>query len=326
MREANSSRPLVCTLGLAALLVSPYVFSLNWPNKPVRIIVPFSPGGGTDIQARVLSAVFHENTGEPFVVDNRAGASGIIGADLAAREPPDGYTILFSTASLTVNTTFYRGRMKLDMVRDLAPVSWLTSTPLVLATHPSVPVHSVTELVALAKERPGFLDAGINVPGSTSHLSAEMLKQMAGIDAVLIPFKGGGPAMTSLMGGEIDFLFATGPVASAARATGKVRLLAVTTAKKASAFPDLPTLNTFYPGFEADNWYAMWFPAGTSREIILKMNGLIMNALHNGKVREFMVKEGLDPVGSTPEELDAQVKREIIKYAEIIRKGNISPP
>jgi len=306
-----------------AWVVSTSVLAQAWPAKPVRIIVPFGPGGGTDIQARVLSAVFHEHTGQTFIVENRAGASGLIGAELAAAAPPDGYTILFSTATLTINTTLYGARMKIDPQKDLTPISWLTSTPLVLVVHPSVPAKSVKELVALAKLRPAFLNSGINVPGSTSHLSAEMLKQVGGIEAIIVPYKGGGPAITALMSGEIDYLFATGPVASAARKTGRVRALAVTTAKKASAFPDLPTMNTFYPGFESDNWYAMWFPANTPGDIVARMNELIVKSMQNGKVREFMLREGLDPVGSTPGELGAQIKREIAKYAEVIRKGNI---
>jgi len=306
-----------------AWVVSTSVLAQAWPAKPVRIIVPFGPGGGTDIQARVLSTVFHEHTGQTFIVENRAGASGLIGAELAAAAPPDGYTILFSTATLTINTTLYGARMKIDPQKDLTPISWLTSTPLVMVVHPSVPAKSVKELVALAKLRPAFLNSGINVPGSTSHLSAEMLKQVGGIEAIIVPYKGGGPAITALMSGEIDYLFATGPVASAARKTGRVRALAVTTAKKASAFPDLPTMNTFYPGFESDNWYAMWFPANTPGDIVARMNELILKSMQNGKVREFMLREGLDPVGSTPGELGAQIKREIAKYAEVIRKGNI---
>ncbi len=316
----------LCSLAVAlsaVVLVPDLAVAQAWPSKPVRIIVPFGPGGGTDIQARVLTTVFHESTGQTFIVENRAGASGLIGAEIAAGSPPDGYTILFSTATLTINTTLYGSRMKTDPVKDLAPISWLTSTPLVLVTHPSVPAKSVKELVAVAKHRAFFLNSGINVPGSTSHLSAEMLKQKAGIEVILVPYKGGGPAITALMSGEIDYLFATGPVASAARKSGRARALAVTTAKKSSAFPDLPTMNTFYPGFESDNWYAMWFPANTPRDTVAKMNGLIVKALQNGKVRDFMVKEGLDPVGSTPEELGAQMKREIVKYAEVIRKSNI---
>jgi tripartite-type tricarboxylate transporter receptor subunit TctC len=316
----------LCTVAaaLSAAALAPVAgYAQAWPAKPVRIIVPFGPGGGTDIQARVLTTVFHEQTGQSFIIENRTGASGLIGAEIAANAPPDGYTILFSTATLTINTTLYGERMKTDPVKDLAPISWLTSTPLVLVVHPSVPAKSVQELVALAKRRPAFLNSGINVPGSTSHLSAEMLKQKAGIEAVIVPYKGGGPAITALMGGEIDYLFCTGPVAAANLKSGRVRALAVTTAKKASAFPDLPTMNTFYPEFESDNWYAMWFPAGTPGDIVAKMNALILKAMENGKVRQFMVNEGLDPVGSTPEELAAQIKREIVKYAEVIRKGNI---
>jgi tripartite-type tricarboxylate transporter receptor subunit TctC len=310
----------VATLGLLASVAAS---AQAWPVKPVRIIVPFAPGGGTDMQARVLTTVFHEHTGQSFIIENRTGASGLIAAEIAANAPPDGYTLLFSTATLTINTTLYGSRMKTDLVKDLAPISWLTSTPLVLVVHPSVPAKSVKELVALARSKPGFLNSGINVPGSTSHLSAEMLKQRAGIDAVIVPYKGGGPAITALMGGEIDYLFCTGPVAAGNLKSGRIRALAVTTAKKASAFPDLPTMNTFYPEFESDNWYAMWFPAGTPRDIVTKMNALILKAMQNGKVRQFMVNEGLDPVGSTPEELAAQIRREIAKYAEVIRKGNI---
>jgi tripartite-type tricarboxylate transporter receptor subunit TctC len=316
------SAAVALTAGMAISHSAP-LGAQSWPTKPVRIIVPFGPGGGTDIQARVLTTFFHEQTGQSFVVENRTGASGLIGAELAANSPPDGYTVLFSTATLTINTTLYGERMKVDPVRDLAPVSWLTSTPLVLATHPSVPAQSVQQLVDLAKRKPGFLNSGINVPGSTSHLSAEMLKQLAGLDVVIVPYKGGGPAMTALMSGEIDYLFCTGPVASAARKSGRVRLLAVTTAKKASAFPDLPTMSSFYPGFESDNWYAMWFPAGTPKPTVDGLHALIMKALQSERVRSFMVKEGLDPVGSTPQELAAQIRREIAKYAQVIRVADI---
>lgn len=323
MSKAVSLRLVTASVSAVVSLFAASVFAQAWPAKPVRIIVPFGPGGGTDIQARVLTTVFNEQTGQSFIIENRTGASGLIGAEIAANAPPDGYTLLFSTATLTINTTLYGARMKVDPVKDLAPISWLTSTPLVLVTHPSVPAKSVKELVALAKSRPAYLNSGVNVPGSTSHLSAEMLKQRAGIEAIIVPYKGGGPAITALMGGEIDYLFCTGPVAAANLKSGRIRALAVTTAKKASAFPDLPTMNTFYPGFESDNWYAMWFPAGTPSDIVSKMNALILKAMQNGKVRQFMVNEGLDPVGSTPQELAAQIKTEIAKYAEVIRKGSI---
>ncbi len=294
----------------------------TWPAKPVRIIVPFAPGGGTDIQARLLGKNFFESMGQTFVVENRAGASGIIGAELGARAPADGYTILFTTASLAVNVTLYGSRVKFDPLKDLAPVSWITSTPLVLVTHPSVPVKSVKELVALAK-RTGALNAASNGAGTTSHLSIEMLKQMAGVKAAHIPFKGGGPSMISVVSGETDFLFATGPVAAPQIKTGKVRGLAVTTAKKSSAFPALPPMSSFYPGFESDNWYAMFFPTGTPRPIVDRLNAEIKKALNAADIREFMPREALDPVASTPEELGAQFRREIERYAKIIKAGNI---
>lgn len=319
----NGTRFRVSVLAILGLLpVGEVPAADSYPTKPVRIIVPFNAGGGVDIQARMMAPLLHEWTGWPFVVENRAGASGLIGAEIAARSPADGYTILFSTATLTINKTLYGNRMKIDPVKDLTPISWISSTPLVLVVHPSVPARSVKELVALGKRKPGFLNSGI-VSGSTMQLSSEMLRQKAGIDAVLVPYRSGAPAITALISGEVDYLFPTAPVASAAINSRRARGLAVTAAKKTSAFPDLPTMNTFYPGFESENWYAMWFPANTRGDVVANMNGLIVKALQNGKIRELMLKQGLDPVGSTPEELGAQVKRDIDKYATVIRRGNI---
>jgi tripartite-type tricarboxylate transporter receptor subunit TctC len=319
MRKKQALQCGVIALGLA---IGAAAQAQSWPAKPVRIIVPFAPGGGTDIQARLLGKNFFESMGQTFVVENRAGASGVIGAELAARAPADGYTMLFTTASLAVNVTLYGSRVKFDALKDLAPVSWITSTPLVLVTHPSVPVKSVKELVALAKKS-GSLNAASNGAGTTSHLSIEMMKQMAGVNATHIPYKGGGPSMVALMSGETDFLFATGPVAAPQIKTGKVRGLAVTTARKSSTFPELPTMHSVYPGFESDNWYAMFFPAGTPRPIVDKLNSEIRKALNAADIREFMPREALDPVASTPEELSAQFSREIARYAQIIKAGNI---
>lgn len=306
-----------------AVLLSVGAHAQIWPDKPVRVIVPFPPGGGTDIQARLLTINFREKTGQTFVIDNRAGAGGLIGGEIAAHSAPDGYTLLFSTATLAVNTTLFGKSMKFSAVKDLAPVSWISSAPLVLVTHPSVPAKSVKELVALAKSRPNFMNGGVNTPGSTSHLSAEMLKQLAHIHFVIVPFRGGGPAVAAVVSGETDFLFATAPSSAPFIRDGRLRALAVTTAKKASTFPDLPTMNEFVPGFVSDNWYAMFFPAGTPQDIIAKMNGLIKEALSADKVKQFYAREGLDPVGSTPEELAKLMNSEIVKYAKVIKQGNI---
>jgi tripartite-type tricarboxylate transporter receptor subunit TctC len=314
---------IAATLCAACVLtIAPQTGAQTWPAKPVRIIVPFGAGGGTDIQARLLAKHFGESLKQTFIVDNRPGAGGLIGAELAVRSPADGYTILFTTASLSVNVTLYGKRVKFDPLKDLAPVSWISSTPLVLVVHPSVPAKSVKELIALAKKT-GKMNAGSNGIGTTSHLSVEMVKQMTGAPVVHVPYNGGGPAMTGLITGETDFLFATGPVALVQLKAGKVRALAVTTAKPSSAFPNLPTMNSFYPGFESDNWYAMFFPTGTPKEIVNKLNSEIAKALKAKDLQEFMAREALDPVASSPEQLYENFKREVARYAKIIAAANI---
>jgi tripartite-type tricarboxylate transporter receptor subunit TctC len=294
-----------------------------WPTRPVRIIVPFAPGGGTDIQGRILARKFYDSTGQTFVVENRTGASGLIGAELVARSAPDGYNILFTTASLSVNVSLYK-KIAFDPVKDLQPVSWISSVPLVLIVHPSVPVKSVKDLVALLKKQKGKMNAANNGSGTTSHLSIEMLKQFAGVQVTAVPYKGGGPAIASVLSGETDFAFATALAAQPHVKSGRVRPLAVTTAKASGAFPGLPTMLSMFPGFESDNWYAMFLPAGTPRDIVAKLNAEIVKALKADDVRGFIIKEGGDPVGSTPEELASYFKREVEKYAKIIKAGNIT--
>jgi tripartite-type tricarboxylate transporter receptor subunit TctC len=294
-----------------------------WPDKPVRILVPFAPGGGTDIQARLLSSAFHKSMGQTFVIDNRTGAGGLIAAQLAVDAPPDGNTILFTSGSISVVVTLYAKRMSFDIERDLTPISWISSTPLVLTVHPSVPAKSVNELVALAKQRPSVFNAAGNSAGSTSHLTAEMLNQVAGIKSTVLTYRGGGPAVIALVSGEADYIFATAPSIMPFLKDGRARALAVTTPKRSSALPDLPTMNSIYPGFESDNWYAMFFPKGTPKAIVDKMNAEIRKALGTPEIRTFMPREALDPVASSPEELSALLKREIAKYAKVIRFANV---
>lgn len=318
-----SVRGLLYTAAAGLALGCGTAYAQAWPTKGVRIIVPFGPGGGTDIQGRLLSKKFYESMGQTFVVDNRAGASGLIGAEMAAKSSPDGYTVLFTTASLTVNVSLFK-KISFDPVKDLQPVSWISSVPLVLVIHPSVPAKSPQELVALTKQQKGGLNGASNGAGTTSHLSLEMLKQFAGANLTHIPYKGGGPAIVAMIGGEVDFQFATALAAQPHIKTGKVKALAVTTAKKSGTFPDLPTMASIYPGFESDNWYAMFLPAGTPREITAKLNAEIIKALKSPDVNDFIVREGGDPVGSSPDELAQLFKREIDKYAKIIKAGNIS--
>jgi len=317
----NEKGLLYIAAGALGVMLAGAVHAQAWPAKTVRIIVPFGPGGGTDIQGRLLGKKFHESMGQTFVVDNRAGAGGLIGAQLAIESPPDGYTILFTTASLSVSLTLYGSLVKFDAFKDLTPVSWISSVPLVLVTHPNVPVKSVRDLIALAKKTQ--LTPANNGAGTTSHLSVEMLNQYAGLKLPIISFKGGGPAITSVITGETDFVFATALAAQPHIKSGRVKPIAVTTLKPSGAFPGLPTMASVYPGFESDNWYAMFFPAGTPKEIIGKMNAEIVKALKSSEVSGFMAREGAEPVGSTPEELGAYFRKEYDKYAKIIKSRNI---
>ena len=236
-----------CAALSAAVVSAGYAQAASWPERPVRVIVPFGTGGGTDIQGRLLGENLGRITGQRFLVENRSGAGGMIGAELAVNSPPDGHTILFTTASIAINTTLYSKTLKFDTRKDLVPSTLVSNAPNVLCVHPSVPARSVPELLTLARKNPGKLNNGVNTPGTTSHLAAEMLAQLAGIKTVIIPYTGGGPSMVALMTGDIDLLFATGPVASAALKTGRVRCLAVTTPAKNSSLPDLSPHQQFLP-------------------------------------------------------------------------------
>lgn len=295
----------------------------QWPDKNVRILVPFPPGGGTDIQARILSTAFQKSTGQNFIVDNRTGASGLIAAQLAVESPPDGNTILFTSGSISVVATLRAKQMKFDIYKDLVPISWVSSTPLVLSLHPSVPAKSVKELVALAKRTATPMNAGGNTAGSTAHLTAEMFNQAVGIKSTVVTYRGGGPAVIALISGEIDYIFATAPSIMPHLKSGKAKALAVTTPEKSSALPDLPTMNSIFPGFESWNWYAMFYPKGTPKTIIDRMNSEIRKALETKEVRDFYPKQALDAVGSTPEQLSTLLRSEIDKYANVIRAANI---
>ena len=314
----------VASIAIAVAALNPVQAGAQaWPDKPVRILVPFAPGGGTDIQARLLSTAFNKSMGQSFIIDNRTGAGGLIAAQIVVDSPPDGNTILFTSGSISVVVTLYAKRMQFDLERDLVPISWISSTPLVLTVHPSVPARSVKELVALAKQRPGVFNAAGNTAGSTSHLTAEMLNEVAGLKSQVLNYRGGGPAVLALISGEADYIFATAPSIMPFLKQGRARALAVTTPKRSSALPDLPTMNSIYPGFESDNWYAMFFPKGTPKALVDKMNGEIRKALDTPEIKTFMPREALDPVASSPEELSALLKREIAKYAKVIRFANV---
>ena len=323
MLAKNHPRTRVRCITFAALVCACTVtVAQNYPVRTARIIVPTAPGGGSDTQARLLGKRFTESMGQPFVIDNRPGGSGIIGAELAVRAPADGYTLLFGTAQIVVSTLLHK-KIAFDVTRDFAPVSQISSAAQYLMVHPSVPARSVAEFVALAKKNPGKLNGGSSGTGSANHLAIEMLKQAAAINVTHIPYRSGAPSIAALIGGETDFTFSGAVTALPHVRSGKVRGLAVTSLKRTSAAPDLPTLDSIYPGFDSANWYAMFLPAGTPVAIVNKLHAETISALKSQEMRDFMTSEGAEMVGSSPAELAAYVRREIERYAKVIKQANI---
>ena len=294
----------------------------TYPSKPVRFVVTFPPGGPTDTIVRVIGERLTNLWGHPMILDNRGGAGGIVGGEIVAKAPADGYTLLFTTASLAVNVTLYK-KIGYDAVRDFAPISRFSSAPLILVVHPNVPAKNVKELVALAKKHKTKLNAGSNGTGTTSHLAIEMLKQAAGIDLVHITYKGGGPAVVAMMAGEIDLRFSGALAVLPHVKQGRVRPIAVAAERSSAVMPGVPTLSSTYPGFDVDNWYALFAPANTPREIITKLHAEVVKVLAAPEMREAISKDGAEPVGSTPEELAAFFRKEVAKYAKVIAAANV---
>jgi len=293
----------------------------TYPAKPVRIIVPVQPGGGLDTQMRLIGKKLQENLGQVFVIENRPGAASMIGTEAVIRAAPDGYTLLCAAATLATTVTLNR-KLAFDLQRDLIPVVQISSTAQLLVVHPSLPARTVPQLIALGKARTG-LNAGSGGVGSANHLGLEMLKLRTGIQMTHVPYKGSGPATTALISGEVDFSFAGSVAALAHVRSGRLRLLAVTTPKPTAAIPGVPTVASYLPGFEFTNWYALFAPAGTPSAIVDKLSAEVARALKSPEIREFMTKEAADPVGGTASETAAFFKREVERYAEVIRAANI---
>ena len=305
-----------------AVLLPAAACAQSYPVKPVRIIVAVAPGGGTDPQARLLARKFQERMGQPFVVENRTGAGSMIGTELVAKAAPDGYTLLCGAASLAGAYTLRKG-LPFDIVKDLVPVGQISYTAQLLIVHSSVPAASVKEFIALARKHGAKLNAASGGHGSTNHLTLEMFKQYAGIQATHIAYKGSGPATTALMGGEVDFSFAGAITSLPHVRAGRIKALAVTTLKPFPLVPDVPTVHSLYPGFESSNWYAFFAPAGTPAAIVNKISSEIAASIQLPDVREYMSREGAIAVGSNPQEFAAFFKGEIERYAKVIRTANI---
>lgn len=273
--------------------------------------------------ARVIGQKLTESWGQPVLVDNRPGAAGSIGAGIVGKAPPDGYTILMISTSFSFNPSLHT-KLPFDTVKDFAAVTWAALTPNILLVHPSLPVKSVKELIALAKSKPGQLNYGSSGYGSAAHLSGELFKNMVGIDIVHIPYKGANPALTDLLAGRLSLAFETMPSALTHVKAGKLRALAVNGARRSPAMPDLPTMTEAgVPGYESTAWFGIVAPAATPKEIITKLNTEIVKILRMPDVKERLSTQGTELVGSTPEEFDAHIKREIAKWGKVIKDAGI---
>ncbi|WP_419095710.1 tripartite tricarboxylate transporter substrate binding protein [Curvibacter soli] len=295
-----------------------------WPAKPITLIVPFPPGGPTDLVARVLGQQLSEQLGQPVIVDNRPGANGNIGNGMVAKAAPDGYTVLYNTSSIALSPALYK-HMTYDVQRDLAPVALTAVVPLALVVHPSVPASNVKEFIAYAKAQGGKLSYGSAGNGNVTHLTAFQFVRNAGIDAVHVPYRGSAPADVDLVAGQISFLTDTiNSVAPFVR-DKRLKILAVTTAKRISLFPDVPTLaESGMPGFEAGAWQGVMVPAGTPRPIINRLNTEILKALKTPAVLEKLALQGAEPLSSTPDEYGTYLKAELARWAGVVKATGVT--
>jgi tripartite-type tricarboxylate transporter receptor subunit TctC len=307
----------------AAYSVAVPAHAQNYPIKPIRLIIPFAPGGGTDLTARAIAMKLTEAWGHTVVPDNRAGANGTIAVDIATKSPPDGYTLTMISSSQSVNSSLYKS-LPYDLVRDLAPITQATSQPYALVIHPSVQAKSVKELIALAKAKPDTMTYGSSGLGGLSHLSGALFSSLAGIKLIHVPYKGGNPALNDVVGGQIQMLFSTLLQADTQLKAGRVRALAVTTKKRSTAAPELPTMQEAgVAGYEVAGWYGVLAPAKTPRPIIDKLNTEIVRILHSPDVQNRLAADGSEAVGSTPEQFGNHIKSEVAKWGKVIREAGI---
>jgi tripartite-type tricarboxylate transporter receptor subunit TctC len=291
----------------------------SYPDKPVRLLVGYAPGGGTDILARLIAQKLTESWGQQVIVENRPGANAIIAWDICAKAQPDGYTLAMCATPTTTNLSLY-SKLPYDTLKDFTYVTQVTIAPIILVVHPSVQAKSVKELIALAKSKPGQLTFGSSGLGGSLHLAGELFKIMAGIDMVHIPYKGLAPALTDLLGGQLSMVFSDITAGLPHVKGGKLRCLAVTTLKRSKELPDVPTIaESGLPGYEVPVWYGVCGPSGIPKEIVTKINTEIVKVLHMPDLKERLNKLGAEPVGSKQEEFEAFINKEIVKWAKVIK-------
>ena len=314
-------RLLLCAF---ALLLAPVLAHAQaWPTKPVKLIVPFPAGGGTDAFARPLAAALSQQTGQQFFIDNRGGAGGTIGADAAAKSPPDGYTFLVGAVHHTIAESVY-AKLPYSLSKDLMPVTLVSIVPNVVVLHPKVPINSVKELIDYAKANPNKLNYASAGNGTSHHLAPEMFKVMTAVQINHVPYKGAGPAMQDLVAGQVDLMFdGMGSSAPQIRA-GKLKPLAVTTPARSPAFPDVPTMREAgVPGYEVTTWYGLWAPAGTPADVVLKLQQEVAKAMQRPEIRDVWTAQGAAAGGNTSAEFDAFVKAETAKWAKVVKDTGV---
>jgi tripartite-type tricarboxylate transporter receptor subunit TctC len=306
-------------LGLASV-----AHAQSYPAKPVRLIVPFAPGGSTDIVGRILAQKLNEMWGQPVLVDNRAGGSTVIGTELVAKAPPDGYTLLVTPAPFTIVPSLMK-KLPYDPQKDFEPITLINTTPLVVVVHPGVPARSIKELIALAKSKPGALNYGSSGSGGSNHLAGELFNSMAGVKMVHIPYKGNAPALTDLVGGHVDVVFNGLTSALPFIKSGKLRALGVTSLNRSATLPQVPTLDEAgLKGFQAVAWNGLTAPARTSKEIVTKVNTDVLKVVRSPELVDKLKAEGSDPVGNSPEQYAKFLREEIVKWNKVIRAANIT--
>lgn len=294
-----------------------------WPVKPIRFILPFPPGGGTDILGRIVSERLSASLGQPVVIENRGGAGGNVGAETAAKSAPDGYTIVLVAPSLAISPSLY-SRLNYDPVKDFAPVSLVATVPNVMITHPSVPARTLAEFIALAKTRPGGMNFGSGGNGTSNHLAGELFNIVAGVKLVHVPYKGVNLAMNDVLSGEIHLVVIGVPAAAPHIKAGRLRALALIAPQRAPAVPEVPTAaEAGLADFEVTTWYGVLAPAGTARTIVARLNTELVKAMHAPELKERLAALATEPTTSSPEEFAAYIKQEIAKWGEVVRKAGL---
>jgi tripartite-type tricarboxylate transporter receptor subunit TctC len=311
-------------IALAALAAAPFAAAQAWPDHPVRFVVPYPPGGGTDVIARIVQERFTTLLGQAVVIENRGGAAGSIGTDVVAKSPPDGYTVLFTLSSHTINPAIYP-KLPFNTAKDFEPVGTVASLPQILVANLQLPANNIAELIALAKAKPDGLSFASVGNGSPGHLAGALFNLRAGIRITHVPYRGGGPAVTDVMGGQLPLLWVSIPAAANFVKTGKLKALAVSTTKRSAAFPDVPTMQEAgVPDFDVDSWYAMFVPAKTPKPIIDKLNQALNTIVKEPEIREKLLAQGAEGVGGTPQALGKVVETELVKWAKLAREASIS--